>query len=1004
MKNFYKQGMLIIMFLLAMAVLVLLAMGQAKAANMPIYIPHSFQQEITGKVTGQNGEPLLGVTVFIKNNRIGTTTNIDGDYSITASKGDTLIFSFIGYISQQVTVSNQPTIDISLKEDVAALGEVEINAGYYSVTERERTGNISRVTAEEIENQPVLNPLAAIQGRMPGVEIIESTGVPGGGFDIKIRGTNSLRTGGNNPLFIVDGVPFPSGAITNQFVAGANIRSNPLSAINPSDIASIEVLKDADATAIYGSRGANGVVLITTKQGKSGKTQVNLNMSTGVGEVSNFMDLLNTEQYLDLRRDAYELAETEPTAAGAPDLVVWDRDRYVNWQKELIGNTARLRNFQASLSGGNENTSFRAGTGFREETTVFSGDFKNRRFSGNVNLRHTSENQKFTGNISGTFSSDNNNLPKTDLTLSALTLPPNAPILYNEDGSLNWENSTWTNPLASLQEKYTSEINTLILHTDLGYKIFDGLELSSGLGYTKMYANQLQTTPQSAFDPAQTFNQRRASQNNSELETWIIEPKLRYRNKFGNFDFDVLVGGTIQEDTRINSGFRASGFGSDALLENLGAANSIQVINSNRIDYKYQAIFSRLHLDYKDKYLVNLTGRRDGSSRFGPGREYGNFGAVGTAWIFSEENFIKKSLGFINFGKLRFSYGTTGSDQIGDYEFLDLWRASRYSYQGITGFNPVRIANPDFGWETNRKLEMGLELGFFDNAINLSSSYYRNRSSNQLVGFPLPGTTGFTRVQSNFPATVENKGLEFLLTTRNFDNDNFRWETSFNISFQNNKLLEYEDLESSPYANLYSIGKPLNLLRSYRYTGVNPETGVFDFADLNGDGFISYPEDIEDNTDFDPDYYGGLRNSLTYKSWNLDFFFQFSKQNGLGYYNAFTLAGSRSNQPVAVLDRWQATGDQTSYQKPSVQFNDAFFSYLNATGTSFNVSDASYIRLKNVSLSYTLPVLGNLSSRIYFQGQNLFTITDYKGLDPENPGLNSLPPLRVYSIGLELNL
>lgn len=961
--------------------------------------------EVNGLVTNKEGQSLPGVTVLIKNTNRGVSTDFNGEYRIMVpDKQSVLVFSSLGFKLQEIRVGDQSILNVTLEESVGQLNEVVLNAGYYNVTERERTGNISRVTAKEIENQPVLNPLAAIQGRMPGVEITQSTGVPGGGFEIKIRGTNSLRTNGNNPLYILDGVPFTSEPITNSSIVSAQIVTNPLNSINPSDIESIEVLKDADATAIYGSRAANGVVLITTKSGKSGNTKLNINTLTGVGQVSNYMDLLSTEQYLELRREAYANASLEPTAAGAPDLLLWDQDRETNWQQKLIGGTANIRNIQTSLSGGSDQLSFRAGAGFREETTVFPRDFYNRKFSGNLSFRHNPVNSNFRASVSSLFTIDQSTLPKQDLTLTALTLPPNAPELFEDDGSLNWENSTWTNPLAALEENYNGRVNNLVINSVLGYQISNGLEVTTNLGYTNMNATQVQITPQTAFDPAQELNRRASNRNESQLDTWIVEPQLNYKAKFGEFDFDALVGATIQETKRTANALNATGFSSDALLENLQAASSFRIINSRETNYKYRALFGRLHLDYKDKYLINLTGRGDGSSRFGPGREYGNFGAIGTAWIFSEEKLIKEHLAFLNFGKVRFSYGTTGSDQIGDYQYLDLYRPGFYTYNGQNGINPTRIANPNFGWETNRKLEWGLELGLFEKRINFSGSYYSNESSNQLVGLPLPGTTGFTSVQSNFPATVSNTGLEIQLNTQNIDTQDFSWNTSFNISFPRNELKEYKNFEASPYANQYTIGKPLSIIRNFNYLGVDPETGLYDFEDINGDGFVSFPNDLIDITDLDPEYYGGLNNSLQYKNWQLDFFLQFARQKGLSYYNSFQSPGSRSNQPAEIVNRWRNAGDEATFQMASVGFNSAFFSYLNATGTSFNITDASYLRLKNISLSYQLPSINNIQSRIYFQGQNVLTLTDFKGLDPENAGRTQLPPLRFYAVGIDINL
>ena len=360
MKNFYKRGMLAIMFLIAMAILVLLAMGEARAANTTFTSPDILQQEISGTVSGPNGQPLLGVTVRVKNNNYGTTTNLDGDYTISAGNQDILVFSFIGYKPQEIEVNNQSQIDIVLEEDVASLDEVQINAGYYNTTRRESTGNISRVTAEEIELQPVVSPIQALQGRVAGLQVTPGGSHPGMANTIQIRGQNSLRNEGNYPLYIIDGVPINSTPIeSNSLLGRAGI--DPLNNLSVSNIESIEVLKDADATAIYGSRGANGVILITTKRGMKIGTGLEAQVYTGVATVPTRLDLLNTPEYLQIRRRAFQNDAVEPTESNAYDLLLWDQDRYTDWQEFAFGGTSKTTHASINFSGGDENTSFRLG-------------------------------------------------------------------------------------------------------------------------------------------------------------------------------------------------------------------------------------------------------------------------------------------------------------------------------------------------------------------------------------------------------------------------------------------------------------------------------------------------------------------------------------------------------------------------------------------------------------------------------------------------------------------
>lgn len=1003
MENYYSRFKIIVLFSLVLF-LYSIAIHARANTTVEIYPLSPQQQEVTGVVKDPQDIPVPGVAVSIKGGNRGVITNLDGEYSITAGAGDTLVFTYLGYRPVEVQVAGRSEINITLEEDITALDEVVLNAGYYNVTQRERTGNISRVTAEEIERQPVTNPLAAMQGRMPGVQITQTTGMPGGGFDIEIRGRNSLRADGNAPLIIVDGVPFPNNSITSPNVPNATAGFSPLNNINPGDIASIEILKDADATAIYGSRGANGVVLITTKSGQAGKTTVNVNLQRGAGEVSNTLEMLSTAQYLELRNEAYELSGSTPTASSAPELLLWDQERFTDWQEVLIGGTAEYTNAQVSISGGNENTTFRTGAGFLEETTVFPGDFSNKKFSGNLNLTHRSSDERFSATASISYVANMNRLPRQDLTSTAHTLAPNAPWLYTPEGEINWENGTWSNPIARLEARYDGEVNTIITNTNLSYELLEGLRVGGSFGYSFMAAEEVQKTPITAFAPSDNTAERSTSVNNSSLRTWIAEPQLDYEVELGELDVEFLVGATAQENERKGQSLRATGFTSDALLENLDAATDYVITGSGETNYKYRAVFGRLHLDWQDKYLLNLTGRRDGSSRFGPGREFANFGAIGAAWIFSAEPFFQRLFPAIELGKIRFSYGTTGSDQIGDYQFMDLWGVTYRNYNNQPGLRPARLVNEDFGWETNKKLEGGLELTMFKGALDLSTSYYLNRSSSQLVGMRLPGMTGFTSVQANLPATVQNMGWEFLIGTRIFQTSTFSWTSSLNLTIPENKLVEYPNIEDSPYASTYVVGQPLSIVRGYNLTGVDPETGLFEFEDLNGDGRITRPADYIELAHLDPSYYGGFHNEVRWNNLSLNFLLQFTKQEGFNQFRFLDPPGNRTNQPIEVLDRWREPGDMAYFQRATTGFNAASNTYSQAKSSRLVISDASYVRLKNVSLSYQLPSMGGIDSRIYAQGRNLLTFTDYPGLDPENAGSNVLPPLRFYTLGVEINL
>ncbi|SHG26893.1 TonB-linked outer membrane protein, SusC/RagA family [Flavobacterium segetis] len=967
--------------------------------------------KITGTITDGVG-PLPGVTIAVKGKSLTAISDYNGEYLIAANPSDVLVFSFMGFKTVEIRISLQKIVNVELKEDATALQEVKINAGYYSVKESERTGSIARITADDIEKQPVTNVLATMQGRMAGVNITQTTGVPGGGFEIQIRGQNSIRTDGNAPLYIIDGVPYSTQNLGNDIISGSILPApgiSPLNSINPSDIESIEILKDADATSIYGSRGANGVVLLTTKKGKLGKTAFSINTYSGTAKVTRTLDLMNTAQYLSMREKAFANDGIIQYPSWAYDVNgTWDKNRYTDWQKELIGGTAYTRSIDAAISGGNNTTQFIIRASNFNQTTVFPGDFAYGKTALHFNINHISDNDKFNVSLSGNYSADKNNILGTDLTLEASQLAPNAPALYDDKGELNWENSTWKNPLRLLESKYLAKTNTLVAGSTIGYNIAPSLEFKTTLGYTNTHLDESKTVPSTIYNPAYGLDSSISSfyTNKSGQQSWNVEPQLSWHESFGFGTIKTLAGATIQESASESLGLNASGFSSNSLITNSAAAANVQVLNNTNGLYRYSAIFGRINYSLNDKYFLNITGRRDGSSRFGPDNRFANFGAVGAAWLFARENLITEKYSCISFGKLRGSYGSTGSDQIGDYQFMNTYISSGGSYQGIVGLEPARLYNPDFSWETNKKLEMALELGLLKDRIFITTAHYRNKSSNQLVGIPLPGTTGFPSIQSNLNATVENTGWEFELRTVNFQKKEFRWSTSLNFSVAKNKLLAFPNLAGSTYASQYVIGEPLDIHLVYHFTGINPETGIYQFEDYNDDGTLTPLEDRQRKVSTNPDYFGGLNNSLSYKNWQLDFLFQFVKQLGFNYNGSGVVPGAGNNQPVSNLNSWQP-GQTNGVQLYTAGFNDeavnAYYSYYSYSDAAF--SDASFIRLKNLSLSYTLPQswLNVASCRLYLQGQNLFTITRFNGADPENQSFGKLPPLRVMTMGIQLN-
>jgi len=415
-------------------------------------------------------------------------------------------------------------------------------------------------------------------------------------------------------------------------------------------------------------------------------------------------------------------------------------------------------------------------------------------------------------------------------------------------------------------------------------------------------------------------------------------------------------------------------------------------------------LFGRINYQYKNRYIINITGRRDGSSRFGPDRRFANFGAIGAAWLFSGESFLKENE-WLSFGKLRASYGITGSDLIGDYQYLDTYMVSNTIYDGSTTLYPSGLYNPYFSWERTTKLEVALELSFLEDRLQINTAWYMNHSGNQLVGIPLPATTGFSSITSNLNAIVENKGLEFDLNTTPIRTESFQWNSNFNISFPTNKLVSFPGLEGSTYANTYVTGYPTSIKKVYNYEGIDPETGLYIFTDYNGDGKISSPDDKKVIRNVGVKYYGGWSNRISFKTWEFSFLFQYVSQNQLNYNSLIQNPGSMNNQPVEVLDVWSEDnpdGVYMPYTSGSDSQKSKLLGYYKTSTAS--IGGASYIRLKNLQISYRIPVNKYLQDvLLYFQGQNLLTLTNYFGLDPEFVTTGFLPPLKTCSIGLKLN-
>ena len=977
--------------------------------------PNAPPIDVRGRVVDAKGEPVPGATVVVKGSKKGTKTDGEGNFMLeNIEVNSTLIISSIGFETKEVFITGK-TVIVKMNEIIGRLDETVI-IGYGTTTQRFNTGNVTSIKAEDIAKQPVTDPLLALQGRVPGMIITQTTGVVGGQVKVQIRGQNSLSKG-VQPLFIIDGVPYNPTIdpayppLSGSYGAAGNILS-ALSFINPTDIESIDILKDADATAIYGSRGANGVILINTKKG-GGINKLNVNVYNGWGNVTRKISFLDTKQYLQMRKEAFLNDGVTPTLNRAPDLLLWDTTKYTDWQEELVGKTANYTNVQASTSGGNGNVRYLIGGNYHKETTVFPGSFSNRKIGTHFSITGKSTNQKFTSSLTGSFNSDQTDLPQLNL-ISNIALPPNAPSVYNEDGTLNWApnpntgSSTWANPYLSLvSDIVDSKTYNLLGNIEASYRFTHNLLVSTNVGFNKINNGTFRGTTLAGVDPK--FRETEYASGgfaNSETVSWIFEPRVNYSLGGEIGKLDVMVGGTFLGNISNAQFLQVYGIKDDGLIRNL-AAGSSYFANNRTVKYKYAAVFGRLGYSYKDKYLMNLTLRRDGSSRFGPSKQFATFWALGMGWIFSQEQFMQSFMPVMSYGKIRFSYGLTGNDQIGDYQYLDRYDFNNFSYQGIKGLKVVDVFNADFAWEVTRKMEVGLENGFLKDRILFNNSFFINRSTNQLIGFPLPAMTGAAFITGNLPAVIQNSGWEMVVTSKNLLRKSFEWSTSFNISLTRNKLVSY-----SGNGNIYAKeGRALSEIDLYKILGVNPKDGAYVFDNGTGEGV---PYDMASqiiSINPAPVYYGGIQNVLKYKGFSLDVFFQYVKQYGSnGLFTPNKVPGSRWNQSSIVWDRWQKDGDNSRIARFSQNGRLTSVQPFNMMlSSNRGYTDASFIRCKNLTVSWEMPSkfkrkIGVDNWRIYLQGQNLFTITKYPGWDPETQTLSSLPPLRIVAIGTQILL
>lgn len=983
---------------------------------------------ITGKVITKEGEPLVSANVMNKRSGKGTTTDTRGVFTLNdVNLDDILTISYIGYIKKMIKVSEFVALTLVMESAVNSLDKVQVQA-YGTTTKRFATGNITTVTSEEIQQHPVMNVLQALQGKVPGLEIVQQNGFSSSPFKVEIRGRKYINSDlAPDPLIIVDNVPInvlnfqPSSSEGTHGFSQSEVPNpiggqSPLFSIDPNEIESISVLKDADATAIYGSRGGSGVILITTKKGKPGATTFAASYSTGFQKNLRWYDLLNTQQYIKMRRESFENDNKSPTISNAPDLLAWDTTRYTDWQRYIYGGTGRVSNAEMNMSGGDRFTKYRMALGYdnRRNITTTSGGSDRISFSNSIS--HNTANNLIKIDFTGfyTFSKINT----TELPTNAILLPPNAPSVFDSSNNLNFAGWGTANnflvPFGGLLRSFANKTSFLNTRLSTSISPIKGFEIKVAVGYSLFDEDSKNVIPITSQNPQYTPTGSLTA-GNTKGRTLIFEPQAQYKFARSIFNAEILVGATLQSTSQESSTISGSGYQDDNLLGSVANA-PIKYGNDAFGEYKYAAIFSRLNFNFNNKYILNFTARRDGSSRFGSGKQYGNFGSIGGAWIISSEKWFRPLLKVISFAKLRGSYGTVGSDNINDYVYLTRWSGDRNvinPYSGIIAYSPIQHANPELQWQQTKKLEVGLNIGLFSDRLTLETDWYRDRISDQLLYTPLPVMTGFPNVAANLPAIVENSGLEFKLNYEIYESKTIRIAANFNIGVNKNKIFSFPAIENTTYANVYSVGRSLNSKYLVKLIGVDPTTGQYEFNDKNNDGTITSGINSKNPDAYfftlDGKYFGGFGLDISIRQFSLSTFCTYANRPYVqrAIYNTTYIPGTfgYSNQSVRVLNRWVKQGDNAEFAK--------FTTTPKTTDRLLPVSDGifsngSFIRLQNVSLNYVISKglikkIKCQEANIFMKAENIALFTNYDGLDPMTPGLGSYPLPFTLTIGANLN-
>lgn len=1038
-------------------------------------VEESVLEEITvsGTVTDEEGEGLPGATVTVKGTNNGTITDVEGKYTIKAQDNGTLVFSFVGYITEEIAVNNSTTIDVTMSPDITSLDEIVV-VGYGTQKKSDLTGSISSISGEDMNQVPATSLDQAMIGRAAGVQITQTSGQPGGAISIRIRGGNSISAG-NEPLYVIDGVPISNGEDAMNAGVTAAAGQNALSMIDPKDIESIEILKDASSTAIYGSRGANGVVLITTKMGNRNQNRVDLDMSFGFQEVRKKYPVMNAQEYArfvnEAERNGDIYLENEPDPGEYSVYTQAQVESYgegTDWQDEIF-RTAPRQDYKLTFSGGNEDTRYLiSGSYLDQKGIIINSDFK--RALLRVNLEKDINSKLTVGNnisISQSWSNQAyadqgfNVGNASSIVLVALGFNPILPVRDPETGDYTFQNRhvgegdgnvqpavPFYNPVAYSYLAQNESNSGRILGRFFGsYDILDNLEFRTNLGYDILSNKQSQFIPGTiAIAAGQNGTAKVGTVQNYSITS---ESMLTYNQNFGGVhDINVLAGFTAQKYEQERLIASAQNFSTDAMgFNNLGAGE-VQNPSSNGVNsWSLLSYLGRINYKLKDRYLLTLTARMDGSSRFGKGNKYGFFPSGAFAWRISEEPFMQ-SQNVVSSLKLRTSFGITGNQELPSYQALALLDETRtvLGNTSVVGFMPIRVANDDLKWETTDQFDVGFDFGIVEDRVRFTADYYYKKTTDLLLQVFLPSSSGFSSAYQNVGST-ENKGFEFS-TEADILTGEFTWTAGFNIAINRNKVLDL-GVEEERFLNVPSfhaasqpvsvlrVGEPLSNFYGYKsdgffnsqeeinaapdqtaVTGTKMIPGTPRFVDTNNDGVVN-TEDRVLLGDANPDFSGGFSTTFAYKGFSLNALFSYSY--GSEVYNAnrqwLEFGNGRQNGTDGLVHRWSPanTLEQNQNAETALAINPQAMNPFRAYDRW--VEDGSYLRLNNVMLSYNIPVrdlgLPFRTLRCYVSGQNLLTFTNYSGFDPEvnrfgqnnvfrGFDVNSYPSSKMFTVGLNV--